>query len=71
MIPLVAQGIMSKRAGSTLVEVKGSHSIYVSLPQPVASLIEKAARLTREPKRMAFTRSPVRSRPAPPTSSTT
>jgi pimeloyl-ACP methyl ester carboxylesterase len=44
MIPPAAQRIMSKRAGSTVVEVKGSHSIYVSQPQAVASLIEKAAK---------------------------
>ena len=43
MIPPAAQRLMSKRAGSTVVEVKGSHSIYVSQPQAVASLIEKAA----------------------------
>lgn len=44
MIPPDAQRAMSKRAGSTVVEVKGSHSIYVSQPQAVALLIEKAAR---------------------------
>jgi pimeloyl-ACP methyl ester carboxylesterase len=43
MIPPDAQRAMSKRAGSTAVEVKGSHSVYVSQPQAVASLIEKAA----------------------------
>ena len=43
MIPPAAQRAMSKRAGSTVVEVKGSHSIYVSQPQAVATLIEKAA----------------------------
>ena len=43
MIPPDAQRAMSKRAGSSVVEVKGSHSIYVSQPQAVASLIEKAA----------------------------
>jgi len=43
MIPPDAQRVMSKRAGSTVVEVKGSHSVYVSQPQAVASLIEKAA----------------------------
>ena len=32
MIPPVAQRAMSKRAGSTVVEVKGSHAIYVSQP---------------------------------------
>jgi pimeloyl-ACP methyl ester carboxylesterase len=44
MIPPAAQRIMSKRAGSTVVEVKGSHAIYVSQPGAVASLIEKAAK---------------------------
>ena len=43
MIPPDAQRLMSKRAGSTVVEVKGSHAIYVSQPQAVASLIENAA----------------------------
>ena len=43
MIPPDAQRAMSKRAGSTVVEVKASHSVYVSQPQAVASLIEKAA----------------------------
>src|SRR5580704_999480 len=43
MIPPVAQRSMSKRAGSTVVEVKGSHAIYVSQPGVVAALIEQAA----------------------------
>jgi len=43
MIPPDAQRIMSKRAGSTVVEVKGSHSVYVPQPQAVVSIIEKAA----------------------------
>src|SRR2546426_2462876 len=43
MIPPDAQRSMSKRAGSTVVEVKGSHAIYVSHPKDVAALIEKAA----------------------------
>ena len=42
MIPPDAQRAMSKRAGSTVVEVKGSHAVYVSQPQAVASIIEKA-----------------------------
>ena len=46
MIPPDAQRAMSKRAGSTVVEVKGSHAVYVSQPQAVASLIEEAARGT-------------------------
>lgn len=44
MIPPEAQRAMSKRAGSTVVEVKGSHAVYVSQPAAVAALIEKAAR---------------------------
>jgi pimeloyl-ACP methyl ester carboxylesterase len=43
MIPHAAQLAMSKRAGSTVAEVKGSHAIYVSEPGAVAALIEKAA----------------------------
>src|SRR6202047_3188657 len=43
MIPPDAQRQMAKRAGAVIVEVKGSHSTYVSHPQAVASLIEKAA----------------------------
>jgi pimeloyl-ACP methyl ester carboxylesterase len=43
MIPPPAQRQMSQRAGSTVVEVPGSHAVYVSQPQAVASLIEKAA----------------------------
>jgi pimeloyl-ACP methyl ester carboxylesterase len=44
MIPPDAQRTMSRRAGSTVVEVKGSHSVYVSQPQAVASIIEQAAK---------------------------
>jgi pimeloyl-ACP methyl ester carboxylesterase len=44
MIPPPAQHFMSKRAGSTVVESKGSHSVYVSQPAAVAALIETAAR---------------------------
>jgi pimeloyl-ACP methyl ester carboxylesterase len=43
MIPPDAQRAMSKRAGSTVVEVKGSHAVYVSQPQAVAHFIEQAA----------------------------
>ncbi|MGH6690227.1 MAG: alpha/beta fold hydrolase, partial [Gammaproteobacteria bacterium] len=43
MIPPEAQRAMSKRAGSTVTEVKASHSVYVSQPQAVVSIIEKAA----------------------------
>jgi pimeloyl-ACP methyl ester carboxylesterase len=47
MIPPDAQRAMSKRAGSTVVEVKGSHAIYVSQPAPVAALIEQAAKTAK------------------------
>src|SRR2546422_480078 len=44
MIPPDAQRAMSKRAGATVVEVKGSHAVYVSQPQAVVTLIENAAK---------------------------
>lgn len=44
MIPPPAQRVMSKRAGSTVVEVKGSHAVYVSQPEAVAQIIKNAAR---------------------------
>lgn len=44
MIPPDAQRLMSKRASATVVEVKGSHAIYVSQPQAVAHIIEAAAK---------------------------
>jgi pimeloyl-ACP methyl ester carboxylesterase len=43
MIPPDAQRAMSRRAGSTVAEVKGSHAVYVSQPQAVAAIIAKAA----------------------------
>jgi pimeloyl-ACP methyl ester carboxylesterase len=43
MIPPPAQRQMSQRAGSTVTEVPGSHAVYVSQPQAVASLIKMAA----------------------------
>ena len=43
MIPPPAQREMSKRAGSTVVEVEASHSVYVSQPAAVAELVKKAA----------------------------
>ena len=43
MIPPPAQRAMSERAGSTVVEAAGSHSIYVSQPAAVVALIEQAA----------------------------
>jgi pimeloyl-ACP methyl ester carboxylesterase len=44
MIPPPAQRIMAKRAGSTVVEERGSHAIYVSQPGAVAALIAAAAK---------------------------
>src|SRR5438552_10177668 len=44
MIPPAAQRLMAKRAGSTVVEVAGSHAIYVSQPNAVARLIETAVK---------------------------
>jgi pimeloyl-ACP methyl ester carboxylesterase len=49
MIPPAAQRFMSKRAGSTVVEVAGSHAIYVSQPMAVAALIAKAAKGANPP----------------------
>jgi pimeloyl-ACP methyl ester carboxylesterase len=43
MIPPAAQRTMSQRAGSTVVEVAASHSVYISQPAAVASLIKQAA----------------------------
>jgi pimeloyl-ACP methyl ester carboxylesterase len=48
MIPPPAQRDMAKRAGSTVVEVKGSHAVYVSKPQAVVKLIEQAANSIRK-----------------------
>jgi len=49
MIPPPAQQFMSKRVGATVVEVAGSHAVYVSQPQAVADLIVKAARAVAKP----------------------
>jgi pimeloyl-ACP methyl ester carboxylesterase len=43
IIPPALQRRMFERAGSTVVEVPGSHAIYVSRPDAVAALIERAA----------------------------
>src|ERR1043166_6145127 len=43
MIPPPPQRFMSARAGSTVVEVAGSHAIYVSRPDAVAALVKQAA----------------------------
>lgn len=46
MINPELERFMAKRAGSTTIEVKGSHAIYMSQPQTVAKLIEQAAKDT-------------------------
>ena len=46
MIPPPVQRQMATRAGATVVEVKGSHAIYVSQPQAVIKIIEQAAKGT-------------------------
>jgi pimeloyl-ACP methyl ester carboxylesterase len=43
MIPPHVQRSMAKRANATVVEVPGSHAIYVSKPDVVAHFIEQAA----------------------------
>jgi pimeloyl-ACP methyl ester carboxylesterase len=43
MIPPDAQRFMAKRAEAEVIEVKGSHAVYVSQPRAVADLIAKAA----------------------------
>jgi pimeloyl-ACP methyl ester carboxylesterase len=47
MIPPPAQRLMAKRAGATVVEVAGSHAIYVSRPDAVSALIVQAAKGSR------------------------
>jgi pimeloyl-ACP methyl ester carboxylesterase len=49
MIPPSLQREMSERAGATVVETPGSHSIYVSRPDVVADLIERVASDVRSP----------------------
>jgi pimeloyl-ACP methyl ester carboxylesterase len=43
MIPPPAQHFMAERAGAIVVESKGSHAVYVSKPDVVASIIKTAA----------------------------
>jgi pimeloyl-ACP methyl ester carboxylesterase len=44
MIPPPAQRQMATRAGATIAEAAGSHAIYVSKPEVVTALIDRAAR---------------------------
>lgn len=39
---------MAKRAGSVTIEVPGSHAVYISKPNDVAHLIEKAAKASAQ-----------------------
>ena len=50
MIPPPAQRFMATRAGSSVVEVSGSHAVYVSQPDAVAALVAQAAE-SLEPSR--------------------
>ena len=43
MIPPDAQRAMAHRAGAEVTEAPGSHAIYVSSPEAVASVIKNAA----------------------------
>ena len=43
MIPPAAQRMMASRAGSHVIEARGSHAIYVSSPEVVAAVIRHAA----------------------------
>ena len=43
MIPPPAQRAMAERTGASVIEVPGSHSIYLSQPTAVAGLITQAA----------------------------
>ncbi len=47
MIPPPAQRAMAERAGASVTEAPGSHSIYLSQPQAVANLSKQAATGTR------------------------
>jgi hypothetical protein len=48
MIPPPAQHAMAGRANASVVEVKGSHAIYVSKPDEVVAAIKQAAELAAE-----------------------
>ena len=43
MIPPSAQQTMAERAGADVSETAASHSVYLSQPAAVATLIERAA----------------------------
>jgi hypothetical protein len=43
MIPPPDQRAMAERAGATVSEVMGSHSVHLSQPDAVADIIKRAA----------------------------
>jgi hypothetical protein len=43
---------MAKRAGSETIEVPGSHAVYLSKPNDVVRLIERAAKASAQPVQM-------------------
>jgi hypothetical protein len=43
MIPPAAQRMMASRTGAQVTEAAGSHAIYVSNPEVVATVIKQAA----------------------------
>ena len=47
MIPPPAQRAMAARAGATVIETSGSHSVYVSQPGAVAGLIERQRKVSQ------------------------
>ena len=47
IIPPAAARAWAKRAGSTVVEIKGSHAVFISQPGAVAALIDRAANAPR------------------------
>ena len=53
MIPPPAQQFMSQRAGATVVESPGSHSVYISHPEAVVALITQAIQDVMKVKRAA------------------
>ena len=55
MIPPDAQRAMSKRAGSTVVEVKGSHAIYVSQPESCRSSYRTSSQECEDLRRCLIT----------------
>jgi len=50
IIPPAAARAWAKRAGSTVVEIKGSHAVFISQPGAVAALIEAAANSSAKKK---------------------